>query len=219
MRRVLKRLAGVVLIPLTKWYLTKERTYNKAGVQVRVMPGVFHPGLFSSTTLLFEFLDKQDLKGTTVLELGCGTGFLSIVAARKGAKVTASDINPKAVENTRINAATNGVHIEIVTSDLFTNLPGSFDRIIINPPYYAKTPTNNADLAWYCGENFEYFERLFTQLKVHQHSQIIMVLTLECDLQQIHAIAEKNGFQLETIREKKSFFDGKNLLYRIRPAG
>jgi release factor glutamine methyltransferase len=218
MRKVLKRVAGLVLIPLTKWYLSRERVYNKDGIRVHVMPGVFHPGLFSSTTLLREFLYEQDLNGSTLLELGCGTGLLSIAAAKKGASVTASDINPRAIENTERNAIANDVPLEIVASDLFTDLPDrSFDWIIINPPYYAKKPTSQADLAWYCGENFEYFEKLFTQLKSYRDNKIIMVLTLECDLQRIQAIADKNGFRLEGIREKKSLFDGKNLLYQIRP--
>ncbi|HEY8511514.1 MAG TPA: methyltransferase [Cyclobacteriaceae bacterium] len=217
MRRVFKRLAGFVLIPLTKWFLSKERTYKKAGLHLRVFPGVFHPGLFSSTTLLLEFLEEQGLKGSTFLELGCGTGLLSIAAARKGASVTASDMNPKAIENTRVNAEANGVHLDIVTSDLFTNLPPTlFDWIIINPPYYAKNPTTDADVAWYCGENFEYFEKLFKQLIPYRDSNIIMVLTQACDVRRIKAIAMKNGFQFETIREKESFFDERDFLFRVR---
>src|SRR5690606_23450802 len=161
--------------------------------------------------------EEQGLKGSTFLELGCGTGLLSIAAARKGASVTASDMNPKAIENTRVNAEANGVHLDIVTSDLFTNLPPTlFDWIIINPPYYAKNPTTDADVAWYCGENFEYFEKLFKQLIPYRDSNIIMVLTQACDVRRIKAIAMKNGFQFETIREKESFFDERDFLFRVR---
>lgn len=218
MRKVLKRIASVVLIPLTKWYLTRKRRYSKAGINVSILPGVFHPGLFSSTNLLREFLNEQDLEGKTLLELGCGTGFLSIVAAKKGARVTASDVSQRAIENTRMNAQENGVHIEIIESDLFDSLPShSFDWIVINPPYYAKKPINEADCAWYCGENFEYFGKLFAQLLRHRDSNIIMVLTLECDLDQIFSLAEKSGVRLTTIRKKKNFFDGKHIIYRIHP--
>lgn len=219
MRKIFKRLASIILIPLMKWYLTRERTYSRAEVNVSVMPGVFHPGLFSSTNFLLEFLQEQDLKDKSFLELGCGTGLLSIVAAKKGARVTASDISSKAIENTRKNAEKNDAQIEVVESDLFIDLPSrAFDWIVINPPYYAKNPANEAELAWYCGENFEYFQKLFTQLKkfLHSESRSIMVLTLECELQQILFLGRKSGYQFDLIREKRAFFDGKNFLYRIR---
>src|SRR5690606_36369730 len=122
----------------------------------------------------------QDLKNKSVLELGSGTGYLSVAAARAGATVTASDLSLLAVRNTKLNATRNNVSIKVVHSDLFANISGTFDWIVINPPYYARNPKNESELAWHCGEDFEYFRRLFSQLGLHIHKDtlLVMVLTL-----------------------------------------
>lgn len=219
MRRWLKRGASLLLIPLTKWYLRKERRYKRHEIEVRVPPGVFHPGLFYSTQFLASYLLEQSLVGKHVLELGCGSGFLSILCAKQGAHVTATDISSAAVEATQKNSKLNHLKIELVRSDLFQNVPPQrFDWIIINPPYYPQTPQTDADHAWFCGEEFQYFHLLFESIRGYLHSQteIVMVLTQGCDLSTIISIAEKNKFTFELIREQNVLFDGKDFIYRIK---
>jgi methylase of polypeptide subunit release factors len=64
---------------------------------------------------------------------------ISIYAAQKGAIVTATDINPVAIEYLRENTRANHVHIDILRSDLFDEIPVRvFDIVAINPPYYKK---------------------------------------------------------------------------------
>lgn len=217
MRKLFKRIASVFLIPLTRWYLRKERKYAYGGVTVKVFPGVFHPGFFYSTIFLADFLATQNIKEKTFLELGCGTGLLSVLASRAGAIVTASDLNTKAIDNTRFNAEQNFTDIHVVHSDLFDALTEKFDWIIINPPYYAQPVSDEETLAWNCGKNFEYFKKLFSQLKSHIHatSEVIMVLTLGCPLDRIFEIAAINGFEFRLIKEKNVLFDEKDFLYRI----
>jgi release factor glutamine methyltransferase len=91
--------------------------------------------------------------------------------------------------------------------------------IIINPPYYTNKVSNEKDLAWNCGENFEYFEQLFTQLPQHinDDSFVLMVLTKGCDQNSIFKIADMKGFTFELLREKNVMFDEKDYLYRILP--
>jgi release factor glutamine methyltransferase len=219
MRRWFKRGISVFLIPFVRWYLQKERSFSRYGIEVSVPPGVFHPGLFYSTQFLAKHLILESLAGQAILELGCGTGFLSVLCAKQGAKVTASDVSAAAVHCTQRNADKNSVEVTAVQSNLFESLgTQTFDRILINPPYYAQQPKNDADRAWYCGEHFEYFHQLFKTLKpfTHPQTETWMVLTQGCDLDTIFSIAHNNGFDLQLLKEQRVFFDGKDFLFRIR---
>ncbi|HEX5171723.1 MAG TPA: methyltransferase [Cyclobacteriaceae bacterium] len=220
MRKRIKSIAGKVLIPLTNWYLRRDRSYQKDNIQITVISGVFHPGLFSSTAFLYNYLKEHDLKNKSFLELGCGSGFLSIAAALAGAKATASDLSSLATKNTEINCRANEVDVEIILSDVFSNIPVTpFDWIIINPPYYQGSPANEKELAWYCGEDFDYFKKLFSSLKkyVHEETNVVMVLTLGCDLQRIFYLAKYFGYEFQLLKEKAVLFDERDFLYRIRP--
>ncbi|SHL03197.1 methyltransferase [Phytopseudomonas punonensis] len=67
---------------------------------------------------------------------GAGPGAVSIALARPAAEVLAVDINPRALEFTRVNAALAKVdNVEAVHSDLLKNVEGDFDLIVANPPY------------------------------------------------------------------------------------
>jgi release factor glutamine methyltransferase len=185
-----------------------------------VLPGVFHPGFFSSTSFLLEFIAGQPLKNSSLLELGCGTGLISIVASKQGALVFACDLSKTAVENATKNFKDNHVNVDLIHSDLFDAIPKkAFDWIVINPPYYARTIHSDEELAWHCGENFQYFQKLFLALNeyMHQNSQVIMVLTQGCNLERIFEIAQSHNFKFEPVKEKDVLFDGKDFLYRITP--
>jgi release factor glutamine methyltransferase len=205
MKAIVKRIISPILQKASAVYLKKQRKYSYKDISVWVEPTVFPPFLTISTKLLLEFLDKRELKGKSFLELGCGCGIISILAAKKGAQVTATDINEVALEALAKNAADNAVPIEILPSDLFENLTQkTFDVIVINPPYYPKSPANMAENAWFCGENFEYFERLFTQLWDFSGSnEIYMILSEDCELDKIKAIALKNEMAFDLVLEKK----------------
>lgn len=198
--------------------MRRDRWYAYQGLRILVKPGVFHPGLFHSTKLLIRYLATADLKGKSVLEPGCGSGLISIYAARRGADVTALDINKMAIETTRMNAAMNQVDIRVVESDLMTALaPSSFDYIMINPPYYPRDPVNDAQKAWYCGSHFSYFHDLFRQLPAYcdGNSQVIMVLSEDCDLDSIRNIARTYGQEMQLAAAKRNAFES-NYLFRIR---
>src|SRR6218665_2258260 len=86
-----------LLKPISAWYLSRTRIYKYDNISVRIHPGVFHPGLFFSTKLLLEYLKGQPIQEKHLLELGAGSGLISVVAAKRGARVTGSDINPTAI--------------------------------------------------------------------------------------------------------------------------
>jgi release factor glutamine methyltransferase len=207
---ILKKIAGI--------YTNKEREFSYKNITVKVLPGVFHPGLFFSSKMLLNYLETLDLKNKTFLELGAGTGIISILAAKKGAAVYASDISSKAVENIKINAAKNNVQINIFTSDLFINIPDmQFDYIIINPPYYNRDPKEEEEYAWFCGSNFEYFKSLFNSLSnyIGKESKVYMILSEVCDIQQIKSIGIENEFAWK-LTKKRRFWGEKNFIFEIK---
>lgn len=189
-------------------YIRKERVYKFAGLRLTIPPGVFHPGVFFSTPVFISFLQKLDLQGKKVLDVGTGSGLLALFAARRGALVTALDINPLAVETARRNAAANGLAVTVVESDLFARLPAqSFDIILINPPYFPADPRDAVDHAFFAGANWEYFEQLFRQLPVCLHSgtRTWMILSDKCNIEKITDIAAANSFRLVTAFAKKKW--------------
>jgi predicted nicotinamide N-methyase len=73
--------------------------------------------LWPSAIALARVLRKRRLGGASVLELGCGLALPSIVAALGGARVLATDLQPDALVAAGLNAAANGVTLELMTLD------------------------------------------------------------------------------------------------------
>ena len=73
-------------------------------------PGLtFGTGAHPSTQMVMEFMEQLPLAGKNCLDLGSGSGILSITALRLGAKTAVGvDIDPKAENIARENAAYNG---------------------------------------------------------------------------------------------------------------
>jgi len=211
------KLLTPVLQPLYRQYLSRARSCRYKDVRVVVSPGVFFPGFIFSTKIFLQFIEGLDLNGKRFLELGAGSGLISIFAARKGAVVTASDINPLSVENIRENAARNDAAVTVIESDLFEGiLLQAFDFIIIAPPYYPKDPADYREMAWFCGAHFEFFERLFRQLPVffHDSSQVLMILSEDCDISAIRAVASRYGFEFHLLLRKRKLGEW-NFIFRI----
>jgi release factor glutamine methyltransferase len=212
-----KYIVGNTWQPLLRKYLSKARVYRYKNIRLQIPSSVFHPGFFFSTHLLLDQIKKISLSNKKLLEPGAGSGLISIYAAQNGAIVTATDINPVAIECLKENSRKNNVQINIIESDLFDGLQvEAFDLIVINPPYYTKDPTSYADYAWNCGSNGEYFTKLFSQLKNYMHSQtkIWMVLCDGCDINMVRSIAGENGFTLDTVLIKRNMIET-NFIYNI----
>jgi release factor glutamine methyltransferase len=194
-----------LLRPVIQWYLSATRIYKWKNIRVKTYPGVFHPGFFFSTKILLQYLSHQPVSKLRVLELGAGTGLISICLAQRGAIVTASDINPQAIAGLHENFLFNKAEGKIIQSDLFDNLNiTDFDLIVINPPYYPKKPIHVEDHAWYCGENFEYFQRLFKQIAACQElPSFQMILSADCNIDHIDLLAKNEGLTLSAVYRKK----------------
>jgi ribosomal protein L11 methyltransferase len=85
--------------------------------KIVIDPGrAFGTGAHPTTRLTLELL--QELEPGSLLDIGCGSGVLSIAAAKLGfAPVVAVDNDPDAAEVTRENAHTNGVELDVRVCD------------------------------------------------------------------------------------------------------
>jgi release factor glutamine methyltransferase len=214
-RQLIKKLTHPLLKYSTKKYFSKPRPYTYEGIKVMVMPEVFPPHYTLSTKILLKHLKQLNLTGKTLLELGCGSGIISLFTASKGAAVTASDINTIALKALQKSALSNNLKVDTILSNLFDNIKThSFDYIIINPPYYPKAPKNVKEQAWFCGENFEYFEKLFKQLSNRNDKIVLLILSEDCNIDSIRSLANKYKHKFSLVLQRNTFIE-KNYIFRI----
>lgn len=94
----------------------------------------FGTGHHQTTTLMMEFMLEENFSGQHVLDMGCGTGILAILASKMGAKeIVAIDFDDICFESTKENAFLNNItNIEAIcgSKEVIPNL--KFDTILAN---------------------------------------------------------------------------------------
>lgn len=109
---------GEKLLIVPAWY---EQVREENRLQLLIDPGAaFGTGTHETTQLCLAFLEKYLHSGETVLDLGCGSGILSLAAKLLGAgRVLGVDHDELAVQASRENARLNGLSVEYLQADLF----------------------------------------------------------------------------------------------------
>ena len=137
------RLDRVGIDPDAAW-----TSFEAEGLRLASHPGVFgHGKLDDGTRLLLGELSGAlgEASGKPlgdILDVGCGDGILAAWLARRGARVTATDVSGFAVEATRRTLAANDLAGEALASDVYSALgerrggARRFDAIVSNPPFH-----------------------------------------------------------------------------------
>jgi len=132
--------------------------YPVSEYEIVIEPGMaFGTGNHETTSLMISEILDQDLAGKTVLDMGCGTAILSILAAKKGAaRITAIDIDQWAINSSIENAAINKIsNLEIfkgcaedIPEQKFDFIYANIQRnILLNDMnLYIKALNNNGEL-------------------------------------------------------------------------
>lgn len=82
-------------------------------IAIELDPGLaFGTGQHPTTRMCLELLGELDLDGQKLLDVGCGSGILSIAAAKLGAEVVGSDLDEWCIAATDENAAKNNVSVD-----------------------------------------------------------------------------------------------------------
>ena len=98
---------------------------------IRLDPGLaFGTGTHPTTRMCLRWTAQQGAQDQRVLDYGCGSGILAIGAAKHGAReIDAVDIDPAAVEATRLNAAANHAQLNAGLPD---RALGEYDLVLAN---------------------------------------------------------------------------------------
>ncbi len=110
------------------------------GLILELDPGLaFGTGSHPTTRLCMEWLEAHPAPGKSVLDYGCGSGILAMVAKKLGAQdVAGVDIDPQAIESARANAERNHCEIDFYLPDTFAtsgnerHAGGKFDIVVAN---------------------------------------------------------------------------------------
>ncbi len=116
-----------------------------ATVTLVVPPTVFGDGHHPTTAACLAQVARLVDAGTRVLDVGCGSGALSLVAARLGADVTAIDIDPVAVAATSANAAASDLAVQVSNTPL-GDVGGTYEVVAAN--ISAQAVIELAELLW-----------------------------------------------------------------------
>jgi len=109
--------------------------FPKAKYEIIIEPNMaFGTGNHETTTMMIEHILENDMEGKKVLDMGCGTGILGILASMKGAeKVTAIDIDEWSFNGTKENSALNNIqNIEVKQGNVSLLGAEKYDYIFAN---------------------------------------------------------------------------------------
>ena len=160
-------------------------------IDIKERDDVYPPS--DDSILLIESLEVKS--GERILEIGCGSGVVSIHCAKNGCSVTAVDINPSAVECTKENAQLNGVDIDVRLSDLFENVSEMFDTIVFNLPYLPVIDEGELAKAWSGGEDgMGPLPRLIAEANEHlyENGRVVVVVSSLMDQNKLNALLSEH---------------------------
>lgn len=139
-----------------------HKEFPNAEYEIVIEPKMaFGTGNHETTSLMMEYILENDMENKTILDMGCGTGILAMMASMKGAKsVTAIDIDEWSYKSTKENASNNNCNnIEACQGDasllgnekydiIFANI---HKNVLINDMTKYQTVLNNGGLLFMSG--------------------------------------------------------------------
>lgn len=175
-----------------------------SSIDIEECQEVYSPS--DDTYLLLSNIEVKE--GNKVLEMGCGTGIISLHCARAGAEVTAVDVNKRAVECTRSNAERNRLPLKVIHSHLFDRVSGQFDLIIFNPPYLPVSEEGLLEASWSGGEEgTEVLKEFLDNIGDYMEENGRAIILLSSKMDQARVDEMLSPFHTELLDSKRLFFE------------
>ena len=220
-----RRLLRAAIHRLSYYFVYERRRTREtraAGFRLVVPPTVFHPRWFLTSEFFAGFIERLDLAGKSVADVGTGSGILALAAARAGAaRVVAIDINPNAARAASANARANGLEDRVsgVCSNLLSALAPRplFDVILSSPPSFPGEPLDLADRAWHAGPGYRDIAALYDQARerLAPGGRLFVLLSSDSDLDLLGALAQRAGFQAKPVEERSILVES-FIVYELR---
>lgn len=151
-----------------------------------------------------------------VLDMGTGCGVNAVLAASRARDVLAVDINPVAVSCAEENAERNGVADRIIVrlSDVFSNVDGTFDLIVFDPPFRWFKPRDLRERGT-ADENYAALREFF--LHVHEHltsdGRVLLSFGTSGDLDYVMQLVRGASLRSEIIATRDLDKDNQTVRY------
>ena len=168
------------------------------------IPRVVHP-INPMSYLLGNSVLNETKKTDKVLDMGTGSGVNAILAASKTDIVIAVDVNPKAIKNAEKNAKNNGVasKITFAVSDVFSNVEGTFNLIIFDPPFRWFAPRDIYEVGT-TDEGYKSLTTFFHDVDKYlaPYGRILLCFGSSGDIGYLYKLIEEYGFQKKVIAQR-----------------
>lgn len=172
------------------------------GIQIRANTGVYATS--GDSELMVETVKISPTEN--FLEIGCGTGIISVALAKRASSGIGVDINDLAVENSKFNAESHNVkNIQFLRSNVFENVNGKFEVIVCNPPYTNHEISDNIDrMYWDPNDEMKrtFFKEVGNFLKENGRIYFGWADFGDIDVDLPLKLADENGFTLIKTTEK-----------------
>ena len=173
--------------------------------QVLVLPDVYEP--CDDTYLLVDAALNEVRPTDSVLEVGTGCGIIAKMVAERARCVIATDKNPRAVVNAKLNG------VEAIVGDLFSDLDSRFDLIIFNPPYLPSRSDISSDWqtrAWDGGPSGrEVIVRFLSQVGKYltKKGRVLLMISSITGYKEVTELMHAQFGIVRVIAERKFFFE------------
>jgi len=142
---------------------TSKRIVTVCGEKLIALQNVYDTS--TDTELMVDVVSIDS--DQTFVEIGCGTGAVSLLVGKRAKSGIGVDINPAAVQNAKLNKKRLNIkNVKFMPSDVFDDVNGTFDVAICNPPYSAYDPADEVEMMFWDSKN-SMKQKFFNQVQDH----------------------------------------------------
>jgi release factor glutamine methyltransferase len=191
---------------------TDGQTFDYLG-RTLVVPPEVQP-ITRMSHLLGEAVLAEVRETDRVLDMGTGSGVNAILAASVAREVVAVDVNPVAVRAARANAERNGVTVDVRESDVFSAVDGTFDLVVVDPPFRWFAPRDLLEAAS-TDQDYRMLSAFFSGLRDHlaPGGRLLVAFGTSGDIAYLRELMDGAGLVAEVVASARLTRDGHDVEY------